>query len=110
MRERCSKCKRGRTVFISDYREIMQAARAEKDSPEQLEGQVRRLGVERVFAVQKRRHGLGRSRYRTLPRVSIGVYLNILVVNVRQITRLLVAQERSGVREIGAPRLLAAAL
>lgn len=110
LRERCSKCKRGRTVFISDYREIMQAARAEKDSPEQQEGQVRRLGIERVFAMQKRRHGLGRSRYRTLPRVSIGVYLNILVVNVRQITRLLVAHERSGVREIGAPRLLAAAL
>lgn len=87
LRERCSKSKRGRTVFISDYHDIMRLARAEKDSPEQLEGQVRRLGIERTFAMQKRRHGLGRTRYRTLPRVRIGVYLNVLMLNIRRIAK-----------------------
>lgn len=109
LREQCSKCKRGRTVFISDHREVMLAARANKDNPEQLEGQVRRLGIERTFALQKRRHGLGRTRYRTLPRVTIGVYLNILVVNIRRIAKLIAQQERSGSRPPGAPRLLALA-
>jgi len=87
LRERCSKSKRGRTVFISDYHDLLRSARAEKDSPEQLEGQVRRLGIERTFAMQKRRHGLGRTRYRTLPRVRIGVYLNVLMLNIRRITK-----------------------
>lgn len=91
LRERCSKSKRGRTVFISDYREIMQSARAAKDSPGQVDGQIRRLGIERTFAMQKRRHGLGRTRYRGLSRVRIGVYLNVMVVNIRRITKQLVA-------------------
>lgn len=87
LRERCSKSKRGRTVFISDYHDILRSARAEKDRPEQLEGQVRRLGIERTFAMQKRRHGLSRTRYRTLPRVRTGVYLNVLMLNIRRITK-----------------------
>jgi hypothetical protein len=109
LRERCSKGKRGRTVFISDHRDVMRAARAAKDEPQQVEGQIRRLGVERTFAMQKRRHGLGRTRYRTLPRVSIGVYLNIMVVNIRRIAKLLVAQERAGERPMNAAKLLSQA-
>jgi IS5 family transposase len=99
LRERCTKCKRGRTVFISDYREVLQSARAEKDRPEQLEGQVRRLGIERTFAVQKRRHGMGRTRYRTLSRVRIGVYLNVMMLNIRRMTKQLMnpgAQGQAG--------------
>ena len=72
------------------------AARAAKDSEEQVEGQVRRLGVERTFALQKQRHGLRRTQYRGLSRVRIGVYLNVLMVNIRRIEKLLVARERRG--------------
>lgn len=106
LRERCSKCKRGRTVFISDHREIMQAARAAKDSPAQLEGQVRRLGIERTFALQKRRHGLGRTRYRTLPRVRIGAYLNVLVLNIRRIVKALISSEQPEATSQPKPKLL----
>ncbi|MBM3190344.1 MAG: IS1182 family transposase [Chloroflexi bacterium] len=105
LREQCSKSKRGRTVFISDYREVLQSARAAKDSPEQLEGQVRRLGIERTFALQKRRHGLGRTRYRTLGRVRIGVYLNVMVVNIRRIVKHLMSLGAQGQGGGGTPEV-----
>ena len=62
---------------------------------QQFEGQVRRLGIERTFSLQKQRHGLGRTRFRGGNRVRGGVYLNVLVVNVRRIMKLLVGQERT---------------
>jgi IS5 family transposase len=106
LREQCTKCKRGRSVFISDYREIMQAARAKKNNPEQVEGQVRRLGIERTFAMQKGRHGLRRTRYRTLPRVRIGVYLNVMVVNIRRIVKQLASLRGENRGDRGAPKFL----
>ena len=96
LRAQCSKCKRGRTVFISKYRTVLREARAAKDSPEQFDGQVRRLGIERTFSLQKQRHGLGRTRFRGGSRVRGGVYLNVLVVNIRRIVKLLVGPEQTG--------------
>lgn len=96
LRAQCSECKRGRTVFISKHRDIMLAARREKDSPEQVAGQRRRLRVERTFSLQKLRHGLRRTRYRGLERVSAGVYMNIIMVNIRRIVKHLVAEEERG--------------
>ena len=105
LRTQCSDCKRGRTVFISKYREVLIAARVSKDEPEQLAAQKRRLRVERTFSLQKGRHGLRRTRYRGLSRVRIGVYFNVLVVNLRRIVQALVRQQE----ELGlAPRRLLA--
>lgn len=105
LRARCSDCQRGRTVFISGYRELLRDARAKQDDPEQLAAQRRRLRAERTFSLQKQRHGLRRTRYRGLCRVRLGVYFNVLVVNLRRIVQALVRQEE----ELGlAPRRLLA--
>jgi IS5 family transposase len=96
LRAKCSKQKRGRLVFISKHRPVLLAARGRRDSPELLAAQKRRLRAERTFSLQKQRHGLGRTRYRGLGAVRIGVYCNVLVVNLRRIVKLLVAQEQAG--------------
>jgi len=96
LRDRCSQQKRGRTVFISRHRERLLQARALKDDPEHQAAQRRRLRQERTFSLQKRRHGLRRTRYRGLGRVRMGVFFSVLVVNVRRIVQLLVAAEEAG--------------
>jgi IS5 family transposase len=107
LRAKCSKCRRGRMVFISGYREVLLAARASKNEPEQLAAQKRRLRVERTFSLQKQRHGLRRTRYRGLGAVRMGVYFNVLVVNLRRIVQALVRQEKD--LGMGPRRLLARA-
>jgi len=87
LRERCSKAKRGRTVFVSAYWREYADACARKDTPEFLEAQVTRLGIERTFAYQQRRAGHDRARYRGLERVAIQVYLVCFMVNVVRIAR-----------------------
>ncbi|MBP8954857.1 MAG: IS1182 family transposase [Armatimonadetes bacterium] len=96
LRERCTTQQRGRTLFISRHRERLLAARALRDDPAHQAAQRRRLRQERTFSLQKQRHGLRRTRYRGLPRVRLGVYLSVLVVNVRRIVQLLVAVEAAG--------------
>ncbi len=96
LRARCSKSKQGRTVFISARRDILLAARALKDHPDQVAAQKRRLRVERTFSLQKQRHGLRRTRYRGLTAVRVGVYLNVLMINLRRIVKLLLAHEAAG--------------
>lgn len=96
LRERCTKREYGRTVFISDYRNLMLEARAAKDSPDARQAQVDRLAIERTFAFQKLRQGLRRTHYRGLEAVTIGVYFNVFAVNIRRIVKLLVAEEAQG--------------
>jgi len=107
LRDKCSTQKRGRTVFISTHRETLLAARAVKDDPEHLAAQRRRLRIEKTFALQKQRHGLRRTRYRGLSRVRMGVYFNVLVVNLRRIVQALVSREEQA--QGPPPRLLAQA-
>ena len=99
LRERCSKSKQGRTVFISAHRDILLAARALKDDPEHLAAQRRRMRIERIFSLQKRRFGLGRTRYRGLSRVTFGVQSIVFVANVTNIVKLMRAEEATG-REV----------
>jgi IS5 family transposase len=87
LRERCSKSKRGRTVFVSVYQQEHAEARARKDTPEFVEAQVTRLGIERTFAYQQRRAGQDRARFRGLDRVAIQVYLCCFMVNLVRIAR-----------------------
>jgi len=87
LRERCSKSKRGRTVFVSAYRQEHADARVRQDTPEFVEAQVTRLGIERTFAYQQRRSGHKRAHYRGLHRVAIQVYLCCFMVNLVRIAR-----------------------
>lgn len=89
LRERCTKQKRGRTLSISVHHKTHEAARARQASAEGQQRQIERLDVERTFALQQRRHGLKRARYRGLRRVAIQVYMTCLAVNlVRRCTLL----------------------
>jgi IS5 family transposase len=87
LRERCSKAKRGRTVFVSAYHREHADARARKDTPEFVAAQVMRLEIERTFAYQQRRAGQDRARFRGLDRVAIQVYLGCFMVNLVRIVR-----------------------
>ncbi|MBM3497578.1 MAG: IS1182 family transposase [Armatimonadetes bacterium] len=87
LRERCSKSKRGRTVFVSAYHREHADARARKDTPEFTAAQVARLEIERTFAYQQRRASHDRARFRGLDRVAIQVYLGCFMVNLVRIVR-----------------------
>lgn len=89
LRERCSKQSRGRSLSISIHHQTHEAARARQATPQGQQRQIERLDVERTFALQQRRHGLKRARYRGLRRVAIQVYITCLSVNlVRRCTLL----------------------
>jgi len=89
LRDRCSKQKRGRTLSLSVHHKTHEAARARQATPQGQQRQIERLDVERTFALQQRRHGLKRARYRGLRRVAIQVYITCLAVNlVRRCTLL----------------------
>ena len=96
LRARCTTSKQGRTVFISAHRDILLAARALKDDPEHLAAQRWRMRIERIFSLQKRRFGLGRTRYRRLNRVSFGVQSIVLVANTTHLVKLMRAEEAAG--------------
>jgi len=86
-RERCSKAKYGRAVFISRHYQAHQAARERADSDEFKAAQIERLGIERTFAHQQRWAGIKRTRYRGLEAVTIGVLMACFATNVVRRTR-----------------------
>jgi len=87
LRERCSKSKRGRAVFIGEHWRLNKSARQRVDEPEFVAAQVARLGIERVFAHQQRRCGLKRTRYRGLERVAAQVFMTCFTLNVMKLTK-----------------------
>ena len=86
-RERCSKSKRGRSVFISRYWREHREAWVRRKEPEFIAAQIARLGIERTFAYKQRRSGHKRASYRGLERVGIQVFLSCFMVNVVRISR-----------------------
>lgn len=86
LRDRCSSCKRGRSVFISEYFELHQSARERERTQQFQQAQIERLGIERTFAYQQRKFGMKRTRYRGLDRVSCGVFLAGFVINAVRMT------------------------
>lgn len=86
-RERCSKSKRGRSVFISWYWREHREAWARRKEPDFVAAQIARLGIERTFAYKQRRSGHKRASYRGLQRVGIQVFLSCFMVNVVRISR-----------------------
>ena len=91
LREQCSKQRRGRSLSVSVHHRLHEAARARQASEEGQGAQVERLGIERTFAVQQRRCGLKRTRYRGRERVAIQVYLACSVVNVVRRVKLILS-------------------
>lgn len=87
LRARCSKSKRGRTVFVSGYYHEHARAQARAETEEFVGAQVGRLAIERTFAYKQRRCGHKRARYRGLDRVAIQVLLSSFVLNVVRIAR-----------------------
>ena len=95
LRERCTKAKRGRTVFISrHWRRQEEARRRQAEEPEFAAAQIARLGIERTFAYQQERSALERAWYRGLARVRGQVFLCCFMVNVTRIVR--AVQGRAG--------------
>lgn len=86
LRDRCSKAKQGRSVFISLYYREHASARAREKQPDFVAAQIARLGIERTFAYKQRRSGHQRAWYRGLQRVAIQVFLSCFMVNVVRIT------------------------
>jgi IS5 family transposase len=82
LRDRCSQQARGRSLSISVHHKTHEEARARQASPQGQQRQIERLDVERTFALQQRRHGLKRARYRGLRRVATQVYITCLAVNL----------------------------
>jgi IS5 family transposase len=93
LRMRCSKSKRGRTLFISPHWQLTKRALERVETPQFVAAQVARLGIERQFAHQQRRCGLKRTRYRGLDRVAAQVFVTCFTLNVLKLTK----AARSGV-------------
>lgn len=91
LRERCSKQSRGRSLSISVHHKTHEEARARQASAAGQQRQVERLEIEHIFALQQRRHGLKRARYRGLARVAGQVFMTCLAVNI--VRRALLVQE-----------------
>ena len=89
LRERCTKQKRGRSLSVSVHHRDQEEARARQATPQGQQQQVERLNVERTFALQQRRHGLERTRYRGLRRVGVQVYMTCLAMNLVRRCKLL---------------------
>jgi IS5 family transposase len=82
LRERCSRQSRGRSLSVSLHHQTHEEARARQATAEGQQRQIERLDIERTFALQQRRHGLKRTRYRGLRRVAVQVYMTCLAVNL----------------------------
>ena len=91
LRERCTRQKRGRSLSVSRYHRLHEAARERQGSEEGQAAQVARLGIERTFAVQQRRGGLRRARYRGREKVAIQAYLSCTVLNIVRRAKLLLS-------------------
>lgn len=100
LRQRCSKSKRGRTVFIGRHWQLNKSALERVDEPEFVSAQIDRLAIERTFAYQQRRCGMKRTRYRGLDRVAVQVLMACFMTNVVRVTKAMrpeaVAKRRSG--------------
>jgi len=78
-----------RQVFISDYRDFWNAARAYAQTEDfQLDMQ-RRPGVERIIACLTRYHGARRARRRGLPNADFQAKLSAMAFNLKQWMKLL---------------------
>lgn len=84
---------RGRTVSVSRFRPLHEAARAAQDSPEHKDAMNRRLAVEHKQAEMLNERGLRNARYRGLSKVAIQGYLTAAATNIRRMAVLCLKAE-----------------
>lgn len=80
--------KRGRTVYINQYRELHQQAQKKQETAEFKKIMKQRFALERKNAELLIRHNLRRARYRTLPKVTIEVLMAATVINIKRMMKL----------------------
>lgn len=88
LRAQCTGPINGRRIWINQHYKEEKAARERMKSPEWREALLERRRIEPKHAELKRFHGLGRARYRGLPKVRIQAYLTALVANLKRIAKL----------------------
>jgi transposase len=90
LRDQCTTNKNtGRTVRISDYREIEEAAQQQATTPQYQAAMTARKAIERKQAEEVRFHGLRRARYRGLAYVTIQALFTAIAVNAKRMAALL---------------------
>ena len=88
--------KHGRTVSVTRFRPLHEAARAAQESAEHKDAMNRRLAVEHKQAEMLNERGLRNARYRGLSKVAIQGYLTAAATNIRRMAVLcLQAEEKS---------------
>ena len=83
LRAQCTDHAKGRTVFVSDYWELIQEAKKYNASQEGQEALRARYEIERTNNEMKRHHGLGKPRTRGRSKLRIDVKITSMVVNVK---------------------------
>jgi len=77
--------KHGRTVSVSRYRPLHEAARAAQATPEHTAAMHRRLAVEHKQSEMLNQRGLRHARYRGLSKTTIQAYLTAFATNLRRL-------------------------
>jgi transposase len=94
--------KHGRTVSVSRYRPLHDAARAAQASSEHKNAMNRRLAVEHKQAEMLNQRGLRNARYRGRSKVAIQGYLTAAATNIRRMAVLCLQEEKTSRLEASA--------
>jgi hypothetical protein len=94
LREKCTRSKTIRTVFISEYQSDLKRGREHYQTDSYKEGSQNRYRIERRHADKVRNHGLRRSRYRGLERTWIHSLLSSIASNVKRMSKLILVKEQ----------------
>ncbi len=77
--------KHGRTVSVSRYRPLHEAARAARGTPEHTAAMHRRLAIEHKQSEMLNQRGLRHARYRGVSKTTIQAYLTAFATNLRRL-------------------------
>jgi hypothetical protein len=88
LREACTTSKSGRSVFMSDYYDLMNEAKAYNETEEGKAAQKERYRIERTNNELKNHHGLNRARTRGRARFRVDVLLGVMVVNIKRMAKM----------------------
>lgn len=94
----CTTSKQGRTLFINGHHELMAARRAEQETKAFRQRLKSRSAVEGTISTLVRKHGARRARYRGLGKVNFQALLMGAAVNMKQLSRAIDQQRRTGFR------------
>jgi IS5 family transposase len=95
-REIASGVKHGRTVSVTRFRPLHEAARAAHESAGHKDAMNRRLAVEHKQAEMLNQRGLRNARYRGLMKTSTQGYLTAFATNIRRMAVLALSAEKVG--------------